>query len=637
MANRVGVCLAGWAATIALAGCVPGVNREYFPPPLDQPPRPPRLIGPRPDFGRLRTADTAPPPISGGTLAALRDGQTAVAADPDRDRIFVVDYLRGALLAELPLEAGDEPGRVIEDADGRVHVALRRGGAVVTLLREPWRIAGRRAVCTTPRGMAHEPGVLYVACADGQLVSLDPAPDGAVVRRLDLMPDLRDVVVDGNVLLVSRFRSADVLTVDRAGAVIAQSAPPNRGSARFSGGPDLVNGGQTRPPEPANLVPAVAWRLVGLRPGESVLLHQRALDGVVDEQPGGYGGDGCTGGIVESSVSGIGPLAPRTPGPALGPAVAVAVDVAVSPDRQKLAVVTPAAAHTDAPQLQLIAVASLHDDSADCRRPPQKRDAGPPAPPAPAPDAGADAALPEPIEATQPVGEATAVAFDPSGHLLVQTREPATVQVLTAGRTVLLSRISREDTGHAIFHANSGAVWPAPPVTPRAPRTAGSGSSATPRAPSRCGAPRTSAAGLRRRRPSTGTATSRTGRADDRGVRQPHERPAARAEQVGHAWGAGWTGFRALPALPPRDPGAVERGAGAVRGPGAGLHALPRRARFTPTTPPSTSAPAAPLQVPTLRGLRWRRPTCTTAAPARWPTASPAPAAGTTATAPPRS
>jgi mono/diheme cytochrome c family protein len=57
----------------------------------------------------------------------------------------------------------------------------------------------------------------------------------------------------------------------------------------------------------------------------------------------------------------------------------------------------------------------------------------------------------------QPDGEAIAVAYDSTGTIVVQTREPALVQWLDTDRTaVSLSPVSVEDTGHAIFHANSG-------------------------------------------------------------------------------------------------------------------------------------------------------------------------------------
>src|SRR5215208_1223411 len=70
-------------------------------------------------------------PISGGNLYVTRDG-AAVGADPDRERILMVDLATQGILAEVPVP-DDEPGRVVEDGAGRLHVARRRGGAVLTL------------------------------------------------------------------------------------------------------------------------------------------------------------------------------------------------------------------------------------------------------------------------------------------------------------------------------------------------------------------------------------------------------------------------------------------------------------------------------------------------------------------------
>src|SRR5436190_3587865 len=59
--------------------------------------------------GPTVSAATAPPPLSGGTLLILPDGTTALAADPDRDSLYLVDLTREVLTATLPLRAGDEP------------------------------------------------------------------------------------------------------------------------------------------------------------------------------------------------------------------------------------------------------------------------------------------------------------------------------------------------------------------------------------------------------------------------------------------------------------------------------------------------------------------------------------------------
>src|SRR5262249_44595880 len=53
-------------------------------------------------------------------------------------------------------------------------------------------------------------------------------------------------------------------------------------------------------------------------------------------------------------------------------------------------------------------------------------------------------------------GEVIAVGFDKFDRVVVQTREPATLQIPEAGLTISLSNTSRADTGHMIFHASSG-------------------------------------------------------------------------------------------------------------------------------------------------------------------------------------
>src|SRR5687767_6228533 len=87
---------------------------------------------PLPPAPGVVTQDVPPPAISGGTLVVTDDG-LAVAADADRDRVYVVDLGAEVVRATVDLEAGDEPGRVVADADGRFHVALRGGGALLDL------------------------------------------------------------------------------------------------------------------------------------------------------------------------------------------------------------------------------------------------------------------------------------------------------------------------------------------------------------------------------------------------------------------------------------------------------------------------------------------------------------------------
>jgi YD repeat-containing protein len=64
----------------------------------------------------------------------------------------------------------------------------------------------------------------------------------------------------------------------------------------------------------------------------------------------------------------------------------------------------------------------------------------------------------EVVEFRQPVGETTAIDFDGQGRIVVQTREPARLEILTnRGGTIKLSDDNRFDSGHAVFHASTGA------------------------------------------------------------------------------------------------------------------------------------------------------------------------------------
>ena len=77
----------------------------------------------------------------------------------------------------------------------------------------------------------------------------------------------------------------------------------------------------------------------------------------------------------------------------------------------------------------------------------------------------------------QPRGEAEAVGFDGTNRVIVQTREPAAIQIPEAGVTISLSDVSRADVGHEISTPTPATGLPAPPATWRDKRTGGPGSS----------------------------------------------------------------------------------------------------------------------------------------------------------------
>src|SRR5262249_14263597 len=136
---------------------------------------------------------------------------------------------------------------------------------------------------------------LHVACATGELVSL--GSNGNVLRTLRLDRDLRDVVIQGDNLMLTRFRSAEVLVIDAEGTVLNRQTPPALGG---KGGFEDMGFGTT-------FTPTVAWRAIGLPSGGVALAHQRSADGtVVISEPDGYGGGGdpCGDGtIVNTTVS----------------------------------------------------------------------------------------------------------------------------------------------------------------------------------------------------------------------------------------------------------------------------------------------------------------------------------------------
>jgi hypothetical protein len=376
-------------------------------------------------------------PIVPGTLIVTRDGTTAVAADPDRDRVFVVG-LATQQVTEVKLEQFDEPGRLAEDGARRVHVATRRGGQLVTIDLASGGIVERRAVCPSPRGVAWDASsdLLHVACETGELVSL-PAAGGPATRVLRLGRDLRDVVVSGSKLFVSRLKSAQVHVLAPDGTVESTLRPPDGMS--FDG---------------TASEPSVAWRMIGGPAGGVVVAHQRArLSAVTISQPSSYGGGGgCSAGIVEGTVT---PLDPSQPSPLpptmpLGEMVG-ASDLAVSPDGRFAVVSTgnawgpanmpiPGEFDRGMPMPAMPVGSTLRVGTLDLLQQPADPCMG-------------SAASNEHVV----TGEPTSVAFDGRGRVVVLSREPAQIQVLGQdGLTIPLSTDSRLDSGLALFHMNSG-------------------------------------------------------------------------------------------------------------------------------------------------------------------------------------
>jgi len=408
-------------------------------------PAPPNDGG-APSFGQTVEAPTPPAPVSGGTLYAARDGRTAAVSDPDEDRFLLVDLQNLDVRAALALQPGDEPGRVVDDAKGVFHVALRRGGAIADVDPNGVLIA-RRAVCPSPRGIAYDAGAdaIHVACAGGELVSL-PAAGGAPTRTLLLDRDLRDVVVDGTRLLVTRFRAAELLVVEADGTVSARLAPPEFADPFVRGGVPFGA--------------AVAWRAIPDPAGGALVLHQRGQSAPIDVTNGGLdgnpdggmmkmgGGTGYGGGnddpcsaVLHSAITPLGGS-----GVAFSSVVlqigALPVDFVVANGTVWVAAAGESQragfGAVGFPTQMVIAP----EQPGSCQK-----------------------------QITQPLqvaGQAVAIAVDKTGsYVIVQARQPSTLQLfgtndnmgvpLAPRYTIALGGTDHADTGHAIFHSNSGS------------------------------------------------------------------------------------------------------------------------------------------------------------------------------------
>ena len=110
------------------------------------------------------------------------------------------------------------------------------------------------------------------------------------------------------------------------------------------------------------------------------------------------------------------------------------VDAAIS-SQGRIAVIAAGNSHLFSNNLTIITAAQV-DSNRDCTQP------------------GGDDPLPG-----IPMGQPTAVGWLDENTLVVQSREPANLQILRQFQTPVfidLSNVRREDTGHAVFHSNSG-------------------------------------------------------------------------------------------------------------------------------------------------------------------------------------
>ena len=387
--------------SLALLRCGSDLDFEDefdFPVPPEPPPAEPTL-----PEGPVVRADVAPPPISGGTLAIDPTDTWMVAADPDRDRVYVLGFDGlgvPELLRTVELRPGDEPGRVVFSGEDEVTVVLRGADAVVRVDLVEGEVTSRRTTCAEPRSVLADAAQTVVACASGQVWTL-AAGEAGPTDQVFVARDLRDLVPGRDGPSVTTFRAARVWSVEARTAV------------------DLET--------PSGAAPRVAWRTRALSDGSLVVLHQEASTREVSIEPGGYGatssGLGC-GGIVASVVTRVKPDGEQEPW-VEGAAIGLAVDVAVDEVRGRVAIASPSMSKAS----QGVSVLEFE-----------------------VPEARATPRCAFPIRRLDH-RSAVAVEYDSQGRLFVQTREPARVVRADNGFFAALTAESVEDTGHDLFHA----------------------------------------------------------------------------------------------------------------------------------------------------------------------------------------
>lgn len=354
--------------------------------------------------------DEPPPPIVGGSLALTADGRFAVAGDADRDLLFVLALESGVVTRRIPLERGDEPGRLVEDVDGEIHVVLRSGGALLSLdprapNEAPENAPRRVRACDAPRGVDVDADHVYVACASGEILRAAREHTLRFEPWQKLRPGLMDLVVHEGRVYVAHGRLASVFVLTPDGELEQELEAPTTGTSVV-------------------YAPTTAIRL--RRGAGSVwMLHQRARLGHEPQPTTAYAGN-FRGECGESSVATV--IARVQPGriergdAVVGGQPSTDFD---THDGRRFVVVSPSAIGGGSAQ-RTQRVQMLEQNR--CWRP---------------------------VGQVESDGQPVAVATTRDGRVVTFSREPAAFEI--DGREIRLDEPSRRDTGHDLFHvARSG-------------------------------------------------------------------------------------------------------------------------------------------------------------------------------------
>jgi len=411
--------------------------------------RAPGTPTPAPTGGVVTKPVRDPAPITGGTLLFLAQegGNVVAAADPDTDRVYIVDLDTRIVRKTIELGEGDAPRRMAEIGDHRIAVTLASDAIAIVSVRSGE--VQRVPACELPRGVAYDASRdrILVACREGRLVEVKLGYEG-VSRSVELPRDLRDVVVAGQRIYVTRFKAAEVLLLDLDLNVVHRAALNT-----------AIGNGQT---------PAVMWRAVGMDDGSLLVLHQEAQTQVGGVSPcqapvaggggrygsggrgvriGGAGGQTCQRAVVAPVLTRVTADGAITASPPIANG-ALMVDVAVQgtnilvadagatvttlgqPVRQFQ---TPNVGFTtldpEEPPVNRCAVAGLLDSDATV-------------------DATTDAL------ATDRDGPITSVTYDRRGRVVALVGVPALVRIGTS--RIRLGEAKPTNEGYRIFHQDSG-------------------------------------------------------------------------------------------------------------------------------------------------------------------------------------
>jgi mono/diheme cytochrome c family protein len=417
-------------------------------------------------------------PLTGGTLLVLADGKTAAVADPDRDMVSLVSLADQVVKAQIQLPTGSEPGRVVEDAAGQVHVVLRRGGGVADIDVFSGTLLGLRQTCALPRGIGYRASdnTLAVSCLAGDLVTLSAnAQKKDVISRVKVtsqgavVTDLRDVIIKGDSLYLTTFRSAQVLKVQASGEVLG--APLSLNTRVDTSAAQLKAEGLPGGIE-QNYVPAAAWRAVAGPTGDIVVVHQAGTDRVINVAHGdeggvqqqqttsctseGYGGTTCvtefgkpicTPPVLVGVVSSVSASGEVSDGPPL-PNGALPVDIAPSKDGKRYSVVLAGnpGGTSDAkgqPLHNLVRVTAV-DTSAGVAANADVFDR--------------DLCALDSTDGVTLTGQPVAVGIDNQGREIVLSRQPSALFIVSGSdiTTIPLSGVSVTNDGYDLFHTNTG-------------------------------------------------------------------------------------------------------------------------------------------------------------------------------------